>query len=90
MSASAPPGAGLRRIRLLYFADLRERRGRPEEIIETDAVTPEALYRELAARHGFPAAADGIKVAVNDEMADWQTALDSGDTVVFLTPFGGG
>lgn len=78
------------RIRVLYFADLREKRGAPAETVETSAGTAAALYRELAARHGFAAAPSGIKVAVNDRMADWQTALASGDTVVFLTPFGGG
>jgi molybdopterin converting factor small subunit len=79
-----------RQIKVLYFAGLRETRGDPEEVVSTAAGTPAALYRELAARHGFPAVPEGMKVAVNDEIADWQTALASGDTVVFLTPFGGG
>jgi molybdopterin converting factor small subunit len=78
------------RIRILYFAELRERRGRPEETVETDARTPDAVYRELARRHGFRPAPEGMSVAVNDEMAGWDTELADGDTIVFLTPFGGG
>ena len=78
------------KIRVLYFAGLREARGRSDETVETAAATPAALYRELAERHGFPAVPEGMRVAVNDGIADWQTALADGDTVVFLTPFGGG
>jgi molybdopterin converting factor small subunit len=81
---------GVRRIRVLYFAGLREARGRPEEVVQTAAATPADLYRELAGLHGLPAAAGGMTVAVNDEIADWQAPLSAGDTVVFLTPFGGG
>ena len=85
----AAPGAA-REIKVLYFAGLRERRGRPEETVSTSARTPAALYAELAARYGFPPAPEGMAVAVNDEIADWQRELAGGDTVVFLTPFGGG
>ena len=82
--------AGQARIRVLYFADLRERRGKGEETISTEARNPAALYSELALRHGFPQRAETLAVAVNDEIAGWDTRLRDGDTVVFLTPFGGG
>jgi molybdopterin converting factor small subunit len=84
------------RVRVLYFAELRERRGRSEETVVTEASTPAGLYRELAERHGFrpasaaAAAPEGMSVAVNDEMARWESELADGDTIVFLTPFGGG
>ena len=78
------------RIRVLYFAELRERRGMPEETILTDARTPAAVYAEIARRHGFPPRHEGMTVAVNDEMAGWDSDLYDGDTIVFLTPFGGG
>ena len=89
MSDAAAAGAA-RQIRVLYFAGLRERRGKPDETVSTEARTPAELYTELAARHGFPAAPDGMTVAVNDAMAEWEAELADGDTVVFLTPFGGG
>ncbi len=78
------------RVRVLYFAELRERRGKPEETIETEARTPAAVYAELAGRHGFRLRPEGMTVAVNDEMAGWDTEIVDGDTIVFLTPFGGG
>jgi len=97
-AAPAPAaGAGLedrgesaKRIRILYFAELRERRGIPEETIVTVGRTPSALYQELGRRHGFPPPPEGMAVAVNDELAGWDTELAGDDTVVFLTPFGGG
>ncbi len=78
------------RVRILYFAELRERRGLAEETLSTDARTPAAVYRQLAERHGFRPVPEGMTVAVNDEMAGWDTELAEGDTIVFLTPFGGG
>jgi len=88
--AAGEAGETQARIRVLYFADLRERRGRPEETITTAARNPAALYGELALRHGFPARTEALAVAVNDRIAVWDTELSDGDTVVFLTPFGGG
>jgi molybdopterin converting factor small subunit len=31
-----------------------------------------------------------VKVAINDEFADWQHKLQDGDTVVFIPPVAGG
>jgi molybdopterin converting factor subunit 1 len=77
-------------VRVEYFALLREQRGLSDELVETDAATPAALYRELAARHGFTPAQDALKVAVNAEFRDWEQALASGDVVVFIPPVAGG
>lgn len=73
-----------------YFAELREASGRSAEIVETEAASPGELYRELAARLGAPLSRDHLLVAINDRMAGWDDPMADGDTVVFLTPFGGG
>ncbi len=78
------------RLRILYFAELREKRGCAEDTIATQARTPAAVYGELAQRHGFRPRPEGMSVAVNDEMAGWDAELADGDAIVFLTPFGGG
>jgi molybdopterin converting factor small subunit len=83
------PGAG-KRIRVLYFAELRELRGTSEETVCVGAATPAELYEELGRRHGFPPPAAGMTVAVNDEIAAWDVRIADGDRLVFLTPFGGG
>jgi len=77
------------RIRVEYFAILREHAGRPAEELETQAATAEQLFAELQARYDFPALRS-IKVAVNDEFRDWSAPLADGDRVVFIPPVAGG
>ena len=72
-----------------YFAILREHAGQASEDITTEANTAQELYAELAARHAFPEL-QSIKVAINDEFADWQSTLASQDRVVFIPPVAGG
>ena len=78
------------RLRLRYFATLRESAGRAAEMVETHAATPAALYAELAGRHGFTLGRSQLQVAVNSEFADWDRALADGDEVVFIPPVAGG
>ena len=79
-----------RSIHILYFAQLREQSGRPEQTLETDAATPRSLFDELREQHGFSLLPDHLKVAVNDRMVDWDTPLNDGDTVLFVPPVAGG
>lgn len=78
------------RYTLQYFAVLREQAGCREEQIITDAATPDALYAELRNRHGFRLEPAFLRVAVNDEFADWQGRLQDGDRIVFIPPVAGG
>jgi molybdopterin converting factor subunit 1 len=73
-----------------YFAAFRERAGRDKERVQTDARTAAELYGELARRHGFADAMTRCKVAVNDELADWNATLAAGDEVLFFPPVAGG
>jgi len=77
------------RISVGYFAILREHTGRASEQVETEARTAADLFRELDARYRFPRLAS-LRVAVNDEFRDWDTALTDGDSVVFIPPVAGG
>lgn len=77
------------RVRVDYFAVLRDRAGRAHETLETGAATPRELYRELAARRDLPADT-GLKVAVNDRFTAWDFRLADGDRVVFMPPVAGG
>ena len=73
-----------------YFAAFRERAGRDAESLRTEAGTAAELYEELAGRHGFADSIARCKVAINDELADWNTALSHGDEVLFFPPVAGG
>ena len=79
-----------RRVRVLYFASLREQAARDEEQVETQAVSAENLYDELAARHGFRLPSNRIRAAVNGSFVAMGDALRDGDEVVFVAPVAGG
>ncbi len=80
----------MNRIEIQYFAVLRERAGTSREAVETSAATAADLYDELAARHDFGLPRTMLRVAVNDEFADWSQPLAAGDRVVFIPPVAGG
>jgi molybdopterin converting factor subunit 1 len=73
-----------------YFAAFRERAGRDSERVTTDARTAADLYGELARRHGFADSIARCKVAINDELEDWNATLSPGDEVLFFPPVAGG
>jgi molybdopterin converting factor subunit 1 len=77
-------------LKIQYYALMREQAGRSEETVDTAAVTPADLYRELAARYGFTLSREQLKVAVNSEFSDWTRPLSQGDAVVFIPPVAGG
>ena len=73
-----------------YFATFREQAGCDAEPIETQANTAGDLFGEIAAKHGFLDSLARCKVAINDEIAPWDSELRSGDVVLFFPPVAGG
>lgn len=73
-----------------YFALFRENAGIDQETIESDAGTAADVFAELAHRHGSREPLGHCKVAINDEMADWNSPLNDGDTVLLFPPVAGG
>jgi molybdopterin-guanine dinucleotide biosynthesis protein A len=73
-----------------YFAALRDQAGRSEETVDTLARTPRALYDELRVARGLQLRPEQLRVAVNEDFADWARPLAAGDSVVFLPPVAGG
>ena len=84
------------KIRVLFFASLRERLGRPaEELDVPSAVTTVGALREhLRARGGawadVFAPARAVRAAVNQEMVQPAAAIKAGDEVAFFPPVTGG
>lgn len=73
-----------------YFAMFRERAGRDEETVELDAATAADVFRQLEHRHGSSEPLGHCKVAINDAMADWDSEVADGDTVLLFPPVAGG
>ena len=79
---------------VLYFAWVRERIGLPKEHVETTAPTVAALVDELRAREDRYAAAfadlSALRVAVDQELTDFDAALEGAREVAFFPPMTGG
>ena len=79
-----------KRIKVQYYAILREQAGRSDESVVTGAHTPRDLYNELKSRYPFSLAPEMLRVAVNAEFGEWSQRLADGDSVVFIPPVAGG
>lgn len=81
-------------IDLLYFAWLRERIGLPRERYETSAATVSELVAELRARgpEYDLAFADltAVRVAIDQELSDFDAPLADAREVAFFPPMTGG
>lgn len=80
----------MKRIRVEYFAILKEQRGVPSETVETAARTSDELYEELKAQHDFTLPASLVQVAINGAFAGNDRQLNDGDELVFIPPVAGG
>lgn len=82
------------KIDVLYFAWVRERIGEPREVIETSAATVGDLIAELRAREprydlAF-ADLNALRVALDQELSDFDAPLDGVREVAFFPPMTGG
>lgn len=73
-----------------YFAAFRERAGIDEETVSLSANTTREVFDMLKARHGSSEQLRHCKVAINDEMADWDSPVNDGDTILLFPPVAGG
>ncbi len=81
-------------IDVLYFAWVRERIGRPKDQVETQAATVADLVAELTAREERYAMAfsdlKALRVAVDQELVDFDAPLEGVREVAFFPPMTGG
>ncbi len=79
---------------VLYFAWVRERIGLPKERLDTSAATVMDLVEELRAREERYAVAfsdiSALKVALDQELADFNAPLEGVREVAFFPPMTGG
>jgi molybdopterin synthase sulfur carrier subunit len=78
------------RLKLLYFASLRDAAGMPDEEFDTEAADLAALYDGLRARHGFALPRERLRVAVDGAFASWSDVPRPGSEVAFIPPVSGG
>ena len=81
-------------MKLRYFAWVRERVGEPSETVETGAATVADLVEELRGREERYARAfadlRAVRVAVDQELADFSAPIGGAREVAFFPPMTGG
>jgi sulfur-carrier protein len=81
-------------IDVLYFAWVRERIGLPREQVETAATTVAGLVEELRGREERYALAfsdlSAVRVALDQQLTDFDAPLDGVREVAFFPPMTGG
>jgi len=76
------------RIKILYFASLREQIGRASDFIESDELLSVIDAWQLAT--GMPDLLDNLLISVNQEYTTADALLDDGDELAFFPPVTGG
>lgn len=78
------------KIKVRYFALFREQAGIESEFVEWPGGTASGLFQLMAGKHAALMPEAAALVAINEEMADWETPLAAGDEVLFFPPVAGG
>lgn len=79
------------RITVLYFASLADKAQQGQQQLDlADNLSLSELYTQLKQQHGFELDTSKVRVAINDEFASWNDAINDGDTVAFIPPVAGG
>lgn len=79
------------KIKMIYFAVLRDLVGLGEEDVQLNAddIKLESLLANLCSRHER-LSMEGVRVAVNEEFASGGTVIKDGDVVALIPPVSGG
>jgi sulfur-carrier protein len=78
------------KVKIQYFAMLRESSGKDDEQLEVESMSIDSLYLQLKEQYGFKISIDDIRFAVNDEFVEKSYELSEQDDIVFIPPVGGG
>ncbi len=78
------------KIEVRYFALFREQAGCASETVEWAGGTAADLFGQMVEKHISLLPEAAALVAINDEMAGWETVLNDGDKVLFFPPVAGG
>ena len=77
------------KIKVRYFASLRETLGRPEDILQSDEIqlTVTQVWAQATGQQSLP---DKVLIALNHEYVNAEKKVKEGDEVAFFPPVTGG
>lgn len=78
------------KVKVLYYAAMRDFTGKTQEVFDTQATTALQLLEVLKDRYDILLQEDDMRVAVNENYVDFSHPLKEEDTVVFIPPVAGG
>jgi molybdopterin converting factor small subunit len=73
-----------------YYGALVEMFGVAQALLHTDARTCADLWQVLVTAQGLTLDHKQLRVAVDDQFAQWDSVLSDGQSVAFMPPFAGG
>ncbi len=73
-----------------WFAAYREATGLAEEQVQSSASSPAELFTQMTEQHQALGQYSRALVAINDQMASWDTALNGDEQILFFPPVAGG
>lgn len=78
-------------LNILYFASLADEAGCDQETVTVTApITLPELFAQLNEKHNFSRPQSQLRVALNENFANWEVRLCDGDNVAFIPPVAGG
>jgi molybdopterin synthase sulfur carrier subunit len=78
-------------LNILYFASLADEAGCDQETVTvTPPITLPELFAQLNEKHNFSRPQSQLRVALNDNFANWEVRLCDGDKIAFIPPVAGG
>jgi len=78
------------RVRVLYFASLRDAAGCDEETLDIATMPLAQLYDDARTRHGFAFPRERLRVAIDGAFSNWDAELRDGAEIAFIPPVSGG
>ena len=77
-------------MKVKYFALFKEHIQKDEETFDESFSTPLEVLNHIQSKYQLPLNQNQIRVAINEEFAHWDSALNQGDVLVFIPPVAGG
>lgn len=91
MPPVSPSGSESMKVKVRYFASIRDRIDKDQEEVETPSgTTLSTLYEELKATHEVLGEWNRVLLAVNGEYMEPDQILSEGDVVAVFPPVSGG